>query len=94
MKHISIIVCFFVLPLFGLNIIKPKLCINCKYFLINNNNNELSKCSLFPKEIDNSNFLVTGIEEEKIVDYSYCSTARQFYHMCGNEGKMYENNNT
>ena len=42
----------------------------------------------FPRTNEmNTQFLVTGISEE---DYNYCSTARKFNDMCGEEGKMYK----
>jgi len=85
----------------------PKFCINCKFAINideNNNNNRFIKCSLFPLNVndlfdkslfDESKFLVTGINSnsnsilsEK--DYIYCSTARQFHHMCGKEGLRYK----
>jgi hypothetical protein len=70
------------------------------------NNNKYMKCSLFPLNVndlfdkslfDESKFLVTGINSnnnsnsilsEK--DYIYCSTARQFDHMCGKKGLKYK----
>lgn len=76
-----------------------KFCVNCK-FAINNmnlnkyNNNKFMKCSQFQinEELNNSNFLVTGINSNNISeeDYVYCSTARKFSHMCGEEGKLYK----
>jgi len=69
-----------------------KFCVNCK-FAINNinlnkykyNNNKFMKCSQFQinEELDNSNFLVTGVNSNNISeeDYVYCSTARKFSHM-------------
>lgn len=33
---------------------------------------------------------VCGVENIKNVDYHYCSTSREFEHMCGKEGKLYE----
>jgi hypothetical protein len=44
-------------------------------------------------ELDESKFLVTGINSNSILsekDYMYCSTARQFNHMCGKEGTFYK----
>ena len=77
----------------------PKFCVNCK-FAINNmdldkyNNNKFMKCSRFQinEELNNSHFLVTGVNSNSISeqDFVYCSTARKFVHMCGEEGKMYK----
>jgi hypothetical protein len=68
---------------------KPKLCINCKYFVssIITNTEEFGKCSLFP--LHNNNFLVTG---QKIEDYYYCSTARTWENMCGTNATKYVKN--
>ena len=33
MKYIIIIICSIIFPILSLKEIKPKLCINCKYFL-------------------------------------------------------------
>jgi hypothetical protein len=40
---------------------KPKLCINCKHYIPSNNN---GKCSLFPNEESEINFLVNGNDEK------------------------------
>ena len=95
MQQVLILFFSFILPLFGLNqkIVKPKICINCKHFISDDNNGSFGKCSLFPQKIDNIDFLVRGIEKEEIVHYSYCSTARIYDHMCGKEGKMYKKRN-
>ena len=66
--------------------INPKFCINCKHFLDSGYKSEYGKCSLFP--VDNSKFLVSGCEST--VDYSYCSTVRQYDNMCGKNGNHYK----
>jgi hypothetical protein len=40
-------------------------------------------------EKDNDNYFVTGKKENK-TEYYYCSTARNFDHLCGEEGKFYK----
>ena len=78
--------------------LKPKFCVNCKFAInnmgLNKYNNKFMKCSQFQinEELNNSHFLVTGINSNSISeqDYVYCSTARKFVHMCGEEGKMYK----
>ena len=81
--------------------IKPKICVNCKYITHGTYSwqtnkdaefSEYSRCSLFPKYSTNnkSNYLVTGIIEESITEYHYCSTARDQDSMCGEEGKEYK----
>lgn len=83
----------------SLNQPKPKFCINCKYFIPDIGSDieyiKYGKCSLFPiiPIIDNNNhnpFLVTGKNEEKVLDYSYCMTSRKFDNMCGENGKRYK----
>jgi hypothetical protein len=69
-------------------IICQKICINCRFFL-KNNNPEFGRCACFPKNIDNSIFLVTG-KYDKNVEYYFCSTARTDEKMCGEQGKKYE----
>ena len=70
--------------------IKPKLCINCKYYINTSDvksNIIYGKCLLFPRKNDNDiNFLVTG---EKKLEYDYCSTSRNSENMCGEEGKLH-----
>ena len=76
-------------------IIKPKLCINCKFFTKDFfSSNEFGKCTLYPIQRDNIDFLVVGIKKKKN-DFYYCSTSRKFNDMCGNEGKYFvkKNNN-
>ena len=69
----------------------PKFCINCKYFIPSElNNNEYGKCSMFKILDQNNNFLITGIKSVKKEDYYYCSTTRDMWHMCGINGRVYE----
>jgi hypothetical protein len=88
MKYITTFFLFFVLPIFSLKIDKPKLCVNCKYFVKYGTNHIYGKCSLFPKI--NNNYLVTGNEEDKSEHYTYCSIARSNDDMCGKEGMKYK----
>ena len=71
-----------------LNTLKPKLCINCKFYkkfpFIGN---EFGKCALFVRPTDK--YLVDGI-----TDHYYCAIARQSENMCGKEGKFYEDKNS
>lgn len=90
MKYILLMICSIILPVFSFKEIKPKLCVNCKHFIPDNNNNKFGKCSLFPVRKENDYFLVDGVSEDGIIDYHYCSTARKYDRMCGNEGKMYK----
>ena len=68
---------------------KPRFCTNCKYFIQNKDDNLFSKCSKFPRERDTKiKYLVIG--DKQNINYNYCSTARMFNHMCGEEGKKYK----
>jgi len=64
---------------------KNKFCINCKYFIPHERNNEFGKCSLFVYE--NSKFLVDGIVRDN--EYYSCSTARSCDQLCGKSAKKY-----
>jgi hypothetical protein len=76
------------------NSIKPKFCVNCKYFLSGVNNQKYGKCLLFTKFDDsdsNSNYyLVTGDKDLAPSYYDYCCNARTEKEMCGNEAKFYK----
>ena len=69
----------------------PKLCINCKFFVKENvfTLDEFSKCSKF-SYIEDDYFFVNGVKQPEKRKYYYCSTARNFDHMCGIEGKKFE----
>lgn len=68
------------------------MCINCKYFITDNDTGKFGKCSLFQKKEENDiNMLVNGNNEENI-EYYNCSTSREIEHMCGLEGKIYKKN--
>ena len=67
----------------------PKLCINCKHFINNNNNHtKFGKCALLFK-YENSYSLVNGDDDIEMNHY-YCNTARNHENLCGKEGKLYE----
>ena len=66
-------------------------CVQCKFFKKDFlSDPKFGKCTLFSKPIENY-FLVTGIETPKKIDYDYCTVARTFDSMCGEEGKYYQN---
>jgi hypothetical protein len=68
--------------------IKPKFCINCKYFIKNSlsDKSEYGKCTKFPFE--QSKFLIDGVIRND--DFAYCSTARSHDDLCGAEAKEYK----
>ena len=86
MNYIILIICY-ILPIISLKQIKPKLCINCKYFIPDNDDSKYGRCSLFQKKEGKINFLVNGINNQ---EYYYCSTSRDTNEMCGEEGKYYK----
>lgn len=87
MKYIIIIICSIISPILSLHEIKPKLCINCKYFITDNMTDKYGKCSLFPKKEGKINFLVNGINED---EYYHASTSRELDEMCGEKGNRYK----
>jgi hypothetical protein len=89
MKYIFTILSILFLPILCFKEMKPKLCINCKYFITDNKTGQFGKCSFFLKNEKNIYKLVNGIHEENI-DYHYCATSRETDNMCGKEGKMYK----
>jgi hypothetical protein len=68
--------------------IKPKFCVNCRYFIPNTDGlkTEYGKCSIFPYE--NSKYLVDGIIRD--TEYFTCSTARSCEKLCGKNGNRYK----
>jgi len=76
-----------ILPIISFNQMKPKLCINCKYFINDNNTGKFGKCSFFQKKEGKINYLVNGINETEF--YYYCSISRERNDMCGEEGKYF-----
>lgn len=89
MKYIFTILSILFLPILSFKEMKPKLCINCKYFITDNDTGKFAKCSLFPRKENDIYNLVYGINEDNI-EYNYCSTSREQEDMCGKEGKMYK----
>lgn len=68
--------------------IKPKFCINCKYFVkpSGGTSNELAKCSLFA--IESQKYLIDGVHRHS--NYRYCYTAREFDSLCGKNATKYK----
>jgi hypothetical protein len=71
--------------------LETKLCTNCKHIIVHPTNIKFSKCSLFPKQEDTSAFLVDGDNIFEPIDYMYCSVTRNYDHLCGKKGKLWEN---
>lgn len=65
----------------------PKFCVHCEHFIPHKNGDKYGKCKMFPEEATDL-YLITG-EKNQEATYHYCSTARKFDHMCGEQGKRY-----
>ena len=95
MTYLFLIICSFILSPFSASKLsvnnKPKLCIDCKFFKKDGVSNKYGKCSLFITKEDDKSVLVDGIDRTRI-EYQYCSIARKYDHMCGEEGKLYVKN--
>jgi len=91
MKYIFTLLSLLFSQVLSFNVIKPKLCLNCKHFITDNDDSKFGKCSLFTQK-ENLNFytLVNGISENTDIEYYYCATARKSEEMCGKEGKMHK----
>jgi hypothetical protein len=90
MLYIFTLLSLLFLPILSFKQIKPKICINCKYFITDNGTGKFGRCSLFPKKENNVYTLVNGICEDKNNEYHFCSVSRQTNNMCGPEGNMYK----
>lgn len=91
MKYIFTLLRLLFFQVLSFNIIKPKLCLNCKHFITDNDTGKFGKCSLFTKEEKNNFYeMVNGISENKNIEYYYCASARNSEDMCGKEGKMHK----
>jgi len=67
--------------------IKPKFCINCKYFIKPPAGmNEYARCSLFL--VNSPKFLIDGLHRNE--DYRHCYTAREFDDLCGKNATKYK----
>ena len=68
----------------------PKLCIHCKFYMKPLfSRNEFGKCSLFVLKKDMDTDFIIGKNENK-TEYNYCSIARKYDYMCGEEGINYK----
>lgn len=93
MKYILLFM--FLTEIVSLNPVKkPNLCVNCKFFTKEFlSMNRFGKCAVFPKEDqddDNRYVLVDGTKTNNKMEYNFCSIARKYERMCGEEGKFYE----
>ena len=90
MKYIFPLLSVLFLQVLSLNVIKPKFCINCKYFITDNDTGKYGKCMLFKIEGEKPYTLVNGNIVENKHEYQYCVVARQMEDKCGLQAKMYK----
>lgn len=91
MKYfVLVIILSIVSSILSFNEIKPRLCINCKHFITDDDTNLYGKCFLFPLKNDDSLFYISGIKNDEIIDYYHCSVARKYDSMCGKEGRKHK----
>jgi hypothetical protein len=81
---------FFVFLFFLYKINAEKFCVNCVHFKKPFIGNKLfGKCAVFPRETDVDKKIDYLISVKKNVEFMYCSTSRQYEHLCGEKGKYY-----
>ena len=90
MKYIFSLLTVLFLQVLSSNVIKPKLCINCKYFITDNATGKYGRCMLFKIEGEKCYSLVNGNIMENRNEYQYCVLARQMEDKCGSQAKMYK----
>jgi len=83
----KLILLFFVTIVSGLD----KLCMNCKYFKKDIfTPSKYAQCKKFLIIDKNVNYLIDGKRKEETKNMYYCSTARSFDNLCGEDGTGYE----
>jgi hypothetical protein len=48
-----------------------------------------SKCKRFPVKVEDNAFFVSGVSSPPAVEFTFCSVARSFDHICGKNGKYW-----
>ena len=82
-----------IILLFCVNIVSAldKLCMNCKYFKKDIfTPSKYAQCKKFLIIDKNVNYLIDGKRKEETKNMYYCSTARSFDNLCGEDGTGYE----
>lgn len=90
MINIFTLLSLLLLPNLSFQLTKPKICLNCKYFLPDNNTGKFGRCLFFPIDEEDCFRLVNGCVIENKNEYNYCARARKIEGMCGLEGKHYK----
>ena len=68
-----------------------KLCMNCKHFKRDIfTPSKYAQCKKFLIIDKNVNYLIDGKRKEETKNMYYCSTARSFDNLCGEDGTGYE----
>lgn len=81
---------YLLLLLFLTRSVSLKLCMDCKHFKGSFFGNQYGKCDVFSEIKEDYNECIDGSVPRKTIEYTYCSTARKFDHLCGKEGKLFE----
>ena len=77
MKYILTILTILIMPIFSFKEIKAKICINCKYFITDNDTDKYGRCMLYKIEGEKCYTLVNGNIIGNKNEYQYCVVARQ-----------------
>jgi len=86
MKFLFLLILNLVFPIFSL-----KLCMNCKHFKKDIfTPSKYAQCSKFLIIDTNVDHLIDGKRREEKKNMYYCSTARKFDILCGEDGTGYE----
>jgi hypothetical protein len=94
MYYLFFIISYAIISTISANVVKPKLCIDCKFFKNSFiSGSQFGKCSLFPIVKENDYFLVNGKKNTKNIDYHYSSISRRYEDMCGKEGNFFKKKN-
>jgi len=95
----KIIPLFFLLKnflcLFSTDFLKPKLCKDCIFYkrsTLTPFDLKYGKCTLFPLQKYNNNYLVDGSKQIVEIDHHFCSIAREYDSLCGKEGNQFIKN--
>jgi hypothetical protein len=68
-----------------------KLCMNCKHFKKDIfTSSKYAQCKKYLIIDKNVNYLIDGKRKEETKNMYYCSTARSFDNLCGEDGTGYE----
>jgi hypothetical protein len=70
--------------------LKPKLCVNCRYFVNDGPKTAFGTCSLFQRVESKLNYNLVDEHHTIPVSYKMCVLVREDANLCGKEGKLYK----